>query len=76
MKSYDLVNREIVNYVYDYLETDDARSLKNGRSDYAYGQWAASLRYDKYQKRFYVTFSSQTTPKSYFFVTEDIENEI
>lgn len=80
MKSYDLVNREIVNYVYDYLETDDARSLKNGRSDYAYGQWAASLRYDKYQKRFYVTFSSQTIPKSYpksyFFVTEDIENEI
>lgn len=76
MKSYDLVNREIVNYVYDYHETDDAHSLKNGRSDYAYGQWAASLRYDKYQKRFYVTFSSQTTPKSYFFVTEDIENEI
>lgn len=74
MKSYDLVNWEIVNYVYDYLETDDARTLKNGKSDYAYGQWAASLRYDKYQKRYYVTFSSQTTPKSYFFVTDDIEN--
>ena len=74
MKSYDLVNWEIVNYVYDYLETDDARTLKNGKSDYAYGQWAASIRYDKYQKRYYVTFSSQTTPKSYFFVTDDIEN--
>ena len=35
MKSYDLVNWEIVNYVYDYLETDDARTLKNGKSDYA-----------------------------------------
>lgn len=74
MKSHDLVNWEIVNYVYDYLETDDARSLKNNKSDYAYGSWAASLRYDKYQKKFYVTFSSQTTPKSYFFVTDDIEN--
>lgn len=74
MRSYDLVNWEIVNYVYDYLEEDDARSLKNGKSDYAYGSWAASLRYDQYQKRYYVTFSSQTTPKSYFFVTDDIEN--
>lgn len=74
MKSYNLVNWEIVNYVYDYLEEDDARSLKNGKSDYAYGSWAASLRYDKYQKRFYVTFSSQTTPKSYFFITDDIEH--
>ncbi|MCI9411673.1 MAG: glycosyl hydrolase 43 family protein [Eubacterium sp.] len=33
MRSYDLVNWEIVNYVYDYLEEDDARSLKNGKSD-------------------------------------------
>lgn len=74
MRSYDLVNWEIVNYVYDHLEEDDARSLKNGKSDYAYGSWAASLRYDQYQKRYYVTFSSQTTPKSYFFVTDDIEN--
>lgn len=74
MKSYDLVNWEIVNYVYDYLEEDDVHSLKNGKSDYAYGSWAASLRYDKYQKKYYVTFSSQTTPKSYFFVTDDIEN--
>lgn len=74
MKSYDLVNWEIVNYVYDYLEEDDARSLKNGKSDYAYGSWAASLRYDQYQKRYYVTFSSQTTPKSYFFTTDDIEH--
>lgn len=60
--------------LYDHLEEDDARSLKNGKSDYAYGSWAASLRYDQYQKRYYVTFSSQTTPKSYFFVTDDIEN--
>lgn len=74
MKSYDLVNWEIVNYVYDCLEEDDARALKNGKNDYAYGQWAASLRYDPYQKRYYVTFSSQTTAKSYFFVTDDIEN--
>ena len=74
MRSYDLVNWEIVNYVYDYLEEDDARSLRNGRNDYAYGSWAASIRHDPYQGRYYVTFSCQTTPKSYFFVTDDIEN--
>lgn len=74
MKSYDLVNWETVNYVYDQLEENDACALKNGKNDYANGSWASSLRYDKYEKRFYVEFSCQSTNKSYFFSTEDIEN--
>lgn len=74
MKSYDLVNWETVNYVYDFLETNDACSLKNGKNDYANGSWASSIRYDKYEKRYYVEFSCQSTNKSYFFSTDDIEN--
>lgn len=30
MKSYDLVNWEIVNYVYDTLGNEDAQALRNG----------------------------------------------
>lgn len=74
MKSYDLVNWEIVNYVYDRLGDDDRFTLKNGQNDYASGSWASSVRYDKYDKLYYVEFSCQSTNKSYFFVTEDIEN--
>lgn len=74
MKSYDLVNWEIVNYVYDQLEENDACALKNGKNDYANGSWASSIRYDQYEKRFYVEFSCQSTNKSYFYSTDDIEN--
>lgn len=73
MKSYDLVNWEIINYVYAQLEDGDAYSLKNGKSDYSLGSWAASLRYDSYQKRFYVAFSCQSSQKTYFYSTADIE---
>ena len=45
MKSTDLVNWEIVNYVFDRLGTDDAMSLRNGKNMYGNGQWAASLQY-------------------------------
>ena len=74
MKSYDLVNWETVNYVYDELEENDACALKNGKNDYANGSWASTIRYDKYEKRFYVEFSCQSTNKSYFYSTDDIEN--
>ena len=45
MKSTDLVNWEIVNYVYDILGDTDAMNLRNGESMYGNGQWAASLKY-------------------------------
>ena len=45
MKSKDLVNWEIVNYVYDVMDDGDAMSLRNGQSAYANGSWASSLRY-------------------------------
>ena len=74
MKSLDLVNWEVVNYAYDQLDTADAFALKNGKSDYAAGSWAANLRYDKYEKKFYVIVTCNTTNVSYIFSTRDIEN--
>lgn len=72
MKSKDLVSWEICSYVYDTLDTTDVQNLTNGKNDYAHGQWAASLRYNK--GTFYVFFGSYGTGKSYIYKTNDIEN--
>ena len=72
MKSKDLVNWEICNYVYDTLANGDVQNLTNGKHDYSHGQWAASLRY--HDGMYYVFFGSYGTNKSYIFKTDDIEN--
>ena len=73
MKSTDMVNWEIVNYVYDTLGDEDKLALRNGESDYGNGSWAASLRY--FKEKYYVTFASLSTGKTYIYSTADIENE-
>lgn len=71
MKSKDLVNWEIVNYVYDILGDTDAMNLRNGESMYGNGQWAASLQY--HNNKYYVVFNSNTTGHAYIYTTDDIE---
>ena len=71
MKSKDLVNWEIVNYVYDILGDTDAMNLRNGESMYGNGQWAASLQY--HNNKYYVAFNSNTTGHAYIYTTDDIE---
>lgn len=71
MKSKDLVNWEIVNYVYDILGDTDAMNLRNGKSMYGNGQWAASLQY--HNNKYYVAFNSNTTGHAYIYTTDDIE---
>ena len=71
MKSKDLVNWEIVNYVYDILGDTDAMNLRNGESMYSNGQWAASLQY--HNNKYYVAFNSNTTGYAYIYTTDDIE---
>lgn len=71
MKSKDLVNWEIVNYVYDILGDTDAMNLRNGESMYGNGQWAASLQY--HNDKYYVAFNSNTTGHAYIYTTDDIE---
>src|SRR6187551_2787316 len=40
MKSNDLVNWKLVNYVYDTLVDNDAMNLNNGKNTYGRGSWA------------------------------------
>lgn len=72
MKSYDLVNWEIVNYVFNTLDDADNLALRNGEHSYGKGQWAASICH--HNGIFYVGFLSYSTGKSYIYYTKDIEN--
>ena len=72
MKSKDLVNWEIVNYVYNVMDDGDAMSLRNGQSAYGKGSWASSLRY--HEGIYYIVFGSYTTGETYVYTTDDIEN--
>lgn len=74
MKSYNMVDWKMVNYVYDRLEDDDERALKNGKNDYGKGSWAESLRYDEEVNRFFVSFSCESTNCTYFYSTDNIES--
>jgi beta-xylosidase len=71
MKSKDLVNWEIVNYLYDVLAATDKQTLSNGQSLYGQGSWASSIRY--HNGKFYVAFASNDIGKTFIFQTSDIE---
>ncbi|MCI9447907.1 MAG: family 43 glycosylhydrolase, partial [Lachnospiraceae bacterium] len=72
MKSADLVNWEIVNYVYDVLGDTDAMSLRNGENMYGMGQEAASLKF--HNGTYYAAFNAGMAGEAYIFTTKDIEN--
>ncbi|MGO4346945.1 glycoside hydrolase 43 family protein [Paenibacillus sp. MCAF9] len=72
MKSENLQNWELVNYVYETFEDNDAHNLLDGKGIYGKGSWAASLRYR--DGIFYVCFSSLDMNQFYVYTTEDIEN--
>ena len=72
MKSTDLVNWEIVNYVYDRIAENNEANLTAGKNMYGKGSWAASLKYNK--GTYYCSFMSYTTGKTYIYQTKDIEN--
>ncbi|WP_099052461.1 glycoside hydrolase family 43 protein [Paenibacillus borealis] len=72
MKSVNLNDWEIVNYVYDTLEDNVAHRLQEGNNIYGKGSWAASLRYK--DGIYYVCFSSNDMDRFYIYRTEDIEH--
>ncbi len=71
MKSYDLVNWEIVSYVFNTLEDNSAHNLDDERGIYGLGAYAANLRFNN--GRYYVCFSCYDVEKLYIFSTDDIE---
>ncbi|WP_288359640.1 glycoside hydrolase 43 family protein [uncultured Bacteroides sp.] len=69
MRSKDLVNWEIISYVFDKL-TDTPKYDLIGGTVYGRGQWATSLRY--HEGKFYVLFSPNDQPyKSHLYSTTD-----
>lgn len=73
MKSYDLVNWEIISYAYLVMDDRPATTLKNNQNMYGQGTWASTLRYK--DGTFYLVVPSPTTNKTYFFQTEDPERQ-
>ncbi|WP_419886163.1 family 43 glycosylhydrolase [Paenibacillus sp. B-A-8] len=71
MKSKDLVNWEIVSYVYDILADNDKQTLTNGQNIYGQGSWASNIRY--HNGKFYVVFASNDIGKTFVFQTTNIE---
>lgn len=72
LKSYDLVNWEIVSYAWGVLDTRDDAALRNGRSSYGQGQWASTIAF--HEGTYYVIHNSNNTGRSYLFWTDDIED--
>jgi beta-xylosidase len=71
MKSYDLVNWEIVNYVFHRADISDSFSLRNTETSYGQGQWASSIRY--HDGTWYVAFNTNNLGGSYLYTTDDID---
>lgn len=72
MKSKNLSDWELIDYVYDQLEDNDAHNLRGNQNIYGQGQWASNLRY--HDGTFYVCFSCNDTKKFHVYQTEDIES--
>lgn len=73
MKSTDLVNWQICNYVYDALPDLDRNNLENGQQMYSNGSWAAAIRYNEETKLFYVIFN--VNGGGFFcYTTDDVEH--
>lgn len=68
MKSKDLVNWEIISYLFDEIKDSPLYDLEGGNV-YGQGQWASSLRY--HDGRFYVFFATNRPQKSYIYSTTD-----
>ncbi len=69
MHSKDLVNWEIISYLYDRFEETPRYSMEEG-TVYGRGQWATSLRYRN--GKFYAYFTPNDQPaKGYVYTTGD-----
>ena len=70
LRSYDLLNWEILTYVYDELDNTPGQCLEGNEHAYAQGMWAASLRY--HNGKFYVCFVANDTHKTYLYQADSV----
>jgi beta-xylosidase len=71
MKSNDLVNWQMLGYVYDTLANIPSLNLTDGKGTYGRGSWASCIKYHK--GLYYVTTFAQTTGKTHIYITKNIE---
>ncbi|WP_313344225.1 glycoside hydrolase family 43 protein [Lacrimispora sp.] len=71
LRSYDLVNWEIVTYVFRRLDSTPSQCLEGEQNIYGKGMWAASLRF--HEGRFYICFSAYDTGRTYLFTANQAE---
>ncbi len=74
MASKDLAQWRTVGYAYQTLVDNDDQNLNNGKSAYAQGSWASSIRYHK--GNFYILTPSYTTHKTHLYKTADVKSGI
>ena len=70
LRSYDLLNWEILTYVFDELDRNSASKLEAGQNIYGQGMWAPSMRH--HNGRFYICFAANDTRKTYLYQSEQI----
>lgn len=68
MKSKDLVNWEVISYIFDRIEDTPRYDLMEGTS-YGNGQWATSLKY--HNGKFYALFVANDEPWKSFLYSAD-----
>ncbi|HEY1053867.1 MAG TPA: glycoside hydrolase 43 family protein [Emticicia sp.] len=71
MKSNDLVNWQMLGYVYDTLANIPSLNLIDGKGTYGRGSWASCIKY--HNGLYYVTTFAQTTGKTHIYTTKNIE---
>ncbi len=71
LRSYDLMNWELIAHAYDTLEQTPGHALEGDEQIYGQGMWAPSLRY--HQGTFYITFTGNDTHKTYLLTAKSPE---
>ncbi len=69
LRSYDLLNWELIAHAYDILEDTEKERLENNENAYGQGMWAPSLRF--HQGTFYITFTANDTQRTYLLTAKD-----
>ncbi len=70
LRSYDLVNWELLTHVYDTLDDTDRQNLVGEQNAYSCGMWAPVIRY--HEGVFHVIFIANDTHKTYHYTATDI----
>lgn len=67
MKSKDMINWEVISYVFDRIDDGPRYNLEGDATVYGQGQWASSIRY--HMGKFYVWFTANGVPGKGFVYT-------